>query len=112
MENFICFIFYLLVLASSLQLFRTASSIPIPAAENNGDDDATAIGCNCNSTNLMVNGNFLSNWLNPSYDEHRISTLSMTADNLTKLTVNKEVREYAGNCMCTLHTSPITAVDI
>jgi len=71
----------------------TASSFPIPAAESNGDDP-TANGCHCNSTNLMVNGNFLSEWLNPSNDEHRISTLSMTANNLMKLTDNKEVREY------------------
>ena len=94
MENFICFILCLLVLASSLQLLMTASSFPIPTAENNGDN-ATAIGCHCSSTNLMVYGNFLFKWLslNPSNDEHKISTLSMTADNLTMLTNNKEVRE-------------------
>ena len=96
MKNFtISFILYLLVVASSLQLLMTASSFPIPAAEKNGDnpsaDDSAATDCHCNSTNLMVNGNFLSNWLNPSNDTHSISVISMTADNLKILTDNKEV---------------------
>ena len=72
----------------------TASSFPIPVAENIGDnpsdDDSAATDCHCNSTNLMVNGNFLSKWLNPS-NAHNISIISMTADNLKNLTDNKEV---------------------
>jgi len=93
MKNFISFILYLLVLASSLQLLMTASSSPIPAGENNGDDpsadDSATTNCHCNSINLMVNGNFLSKWLNPS--NAHISIISMTADNLKSSTDNKEV---------------------
>ena len=90
-------ILYVLVLASSLQLLMTASSFPLPAADNNNSDGApadnstTANDCRCNGTNLMVNGDFLSKWLNPS---NSISKISMEADKLKMLTDNTEVRGY------------------
>ena len=83
------FILYVLVLASSLQLLMTASSLPISVAESNGDsppaNNSDATDCHCNGKNLTVNGNFLSNW--------SISIISMSADNLRMLTDYKEVRK-------------------
>ena len=92
-------ILYVLVLASSLQLLMTANSFPLPAEDNNSDgapaDNSTAAtDCRCNGTNLMVNGDFLSKWLNPS---NSISKISMAADYLKMLTDNTEVRGYTIN---------------
>ena len=93
-------ILYVLVLASSLQLLMTASSFPLPAADNNNsdgvpaDNSTAATDCHCNGTNLMVSGVFLSKWLNPSSS---ISKISMAADYLKILTDNTEVRARVYN---------------
>ena len=79
------YILFLLVLASSLQLLMTASSLPVSAAGSNGDsppaNHSDATDCHCNGKNLTVNGNFLSNW-----------NISIISNDLIMLTDYKEVR--------------------
>ena len=63
---------YVFIVASSLQLFMTTSSLPLPLTTD----------CNCNNKPVIVNGNLLSNWLDPTNDESRISTIRMKADDV------------------------------
>ena len=77
---------HVFIVASSLQLFMTASSLPLPSTTD----------CNCNNKPVIVNGNLLSNWLDPTNDESRISTITMKADNVLDYidNVSGQVRTY------------------
>ena len=63
---------HVFIVASSLQLFMTASSLPLPLTTD----------CDCDNKPVVVNGNLLSNWLDPRNDESRISTIAMKADDV------------------------------
>ena len=86
MEKIFHYFVYVFILTSSLQLFLTTSSLPLPPAQSESDDpladDFAATNCHCNSTNLKVKGNFLSKWLDPLNAESRISTITMKADDV------------------------------
>jgi len=82
MEKIFHYFVSVFILISSLQLFLTTSSLPLPPAQSESDNPLAATNCHCNSTNLKVKGNFLSKWLDPLNAESRISTITMKADDV------------------------------
>ena len=81
---------HVFILACSLQLFMIANSLPLPSTTN----------CDCNNKPVIVNGNFLSNWLDPRNDESRISTIVMKADHVINYAEERSVQvQTSGSCM-------------